>query len=61
MERLKQKADGSKWALKTFKGYAAPSESVIKIFKNRIEFFNPGKLAEGLPISTLNPDLSWKR
>ena len=46
MERLKQKADGSKRALKTFKGYAAPSESVIKIFKNRIKFFNRGKLAE---------------
>jgi len=47
MERLKQKADGSKRALKTFKGYAAPSESVIKIFKNRIKFFNRGKLAGG--------------
>ena len=41
--------------------YAGPSESSIKIFKNRIEFFNPGMLAEGLPISTLNPALSGKR
>ena len=41
--------------------YPAPSESSIKIFKNRIEFFNRGKPAGGLPISTLNPALSGNR
>ena len=33
--------------------YTSPSESSIKIFKDRIEFFNPGKLAEGLTIDRL--------
>ncbi|MBW2364251.1 MAG: putative DNA binding domain-containing protein, partial [Deltaproteobacteria bacterium] len=33
--------------------YTSPSESSIKIFKDRIEFFNPGKLAEGLTVDRL--------
>ena len=33
--------------------YTSPSESSIKIFKDRIEFFNPGKLAEGLTVARL--------
>jgi len=33
--------------------YKSPSESSIKIFKDRIEFFNPGKLAEGLTVDRL--------
>ena len=33
--------------------YIGPSESSIKIFKDRIEFFNPGKLAEGLTVDRL--------
>ncbi len=33
--------------------YREASDSVIKIFKDRIEFFNPGKLPEGLTIEKL--------
>jgi ATP-dependent DNA helicase RecG len=33
--------------------YTSPSESSIKIFKDRIEFFNPGKLAKGLTVDRL--------
>lgn len=33
--------------------YRSPSESSIKIFDDHIEFFNPGKLLEGMTISDL--------
>lgn len=34
--------------------YHSPSESCVKIFEDHIEFFNPGKLMEGLTTDDLN-------
>lgn len=34
--------------------YHSPSESCVKVFKDHIEFFNPGKLMDGLTTDDLN-------